>query len=125
MHEMSIVSSLMDQIEDVAEKNNLMNVQEVELEVGELKQVIPEIMQDAYKIVTEETRAKGSVLVITLIKAKVKCQECEDVFNPQIDNFVCARCQRANVQVLQGNEIILKTVIGQKNEDINEGRETV
>lgn len=114
MHEMSIAIALIDQIFEVGCDNNLIKVNEVEIEVGFLKQVVDEVMQEAYKSVTEGTIAEGSILRIKEISASVQCNQCKKIFKPELDNFLCPDCAKADVEVLKGNDIILKSVIGDK-----------
>lgn len=118
MHELSIATALIGQIVNVAKANGLERIDEVELETGVLRQVIPEVMQAAYKEVVEETIAKDSILTITEIEAEAECRRCDKVFEPEIDNFLCPDCLVADVDIKKGNDIILKSVI--RNEVANE-----
>ncbi len=111
MHELSIAIQLVEQISEVAEANKLPRVDEVELETGVLRQVIPEVMQTAFKEATSGTIASGAILTVREIKAKARCNQCAGEFEPQIDNFLCPTCQVADVKVFEGNTIILKSVI--------------
>ncbi len=111
MHELSISMQLIEEIVEVAEVNKLPRVDEVELETGVLRQVIPEVMQTAFKEAISETIASEAALIIREIKAKAQCNQCALEFEPQIDNFLCPQCQIADVKVLEGNHIILKSVI--------------
>lgn len=110
MHEFSIATSLMDQIEQLARENNATKVKFVELETGSIRQVIPEIMETAWQSVIADTIAQGSQLQITEIPAKAKCRKCGLEFKPQIDNYLCPSCVLADVEILEGDEIILKSV---------------
>ncbi|MCK5178474.1 MAG: hydrogenase maturation nickel metallochaperone HypA [Candidatus Omnitrophica bacterium] len=110
MHELSIAMQLVEQIVEIAEVNKLLRVDEVELETGILRQVIPEMMQTAFAEATDQTVAQGALLKIRDIPAKARCNQCALGFEPEADNFLCPKCQVADVEVLQGNEIILKTV---------------
>ena len=110
MHELSIAQALIEQILEVAQENNLEKVDEVVIETGVMKQVIPEVMQEAYAAVIVDTIAQGSTLQIVETSAQAKCQECKKEFEPEIDNYLCPDCQIANVEILKGNEIILKSV---------------
>jgi len=111
MHEMSLAVGLMDQIISVAQDNNLTRVNEVELETGVLRQVVPEVMQEAFKSVTEDTIAQDAILKIVEIKAIVECRQCQGAFEPEIDSFLCPKCQKADINVIQGDDIILKAVV--------------
>ena len=67
MHEMSIVVSLMDQVYEIVEQNHLAFVSEIEVGTGVLRQVIPEVMQEAFYAVKEGTVAEDAELKINEI----------------------------------------------------------
>lgn len=110
MHELSIAMQLIEQIVEIAEENQLRRVDEVELEAGVLRQVIPQMMQTAFQEAANQTVAEGAVLMIRDIPAKAQCRQCRLEFEPEVDNFLCPECQVADVKVLEGNTIILKSV---------------
>jgi hydrogenase nickel incorporation protein HypA/HybF len=110
VHELSIAMELIGQIIEVAEANKLPRVAEVELETGILRQVIPEVMQTAFKEAARQTIASNAALIITEISAKARCNQCGLVFEPQVDDFLCPNCQIADTIVLQGDKIILKSI---------------
>lgn len=110
MHELSIAMHLVEQVVEVAQLNHMPRVDEVELETGILRQIIPELMQTAFKEATQETLADGAVLKITEKQAKARCQRCGLEFEPEIDDFLCPKCRVADVEILSGNDIILKSV---------------
>ncbi|MFH2138718.1 MAG: hydrogenase maturation nickel metallochaperone HypA [Candidatus Omnitrophota bacterium] len=118
MHEMSIASELMDQILEVARENNMVSVDSVEIETGVLKQIVPEIMQTAFEAVKKETIAEKAQLKIIEIPALVRCKICDNSFEPKIDDFLCPECRMAEIEILQGDGIILKTISGQTQDDI-------
>ncbi len=110
MHEFSIATSLIEQVEDIAKQNNASKVNIVELEVGSIRQVVPDIMQTAWQSATIDTLALNSKLIINEIQAKAKCRKCGFEFEPQLDSYLCPKCSIADVEILQGDEIILKSV---------------
>ena len=110
MHELSIAIELVDQIVEIAGANKFPRVDEVELQTGVLRQVIPDIMQTAFREATDWTIASEAVLRITDIRAEARCNQCAMEFEPEVDNFLCPKCQIADVSILQGNEVILKSV---------------
>ena len=112
MHEMSLAIGLIEQVQDVAQKNNLKRVEAIELQTGVLRQVVPEMMQEAFKAVAQETLAQNATLTIIEVPAVAECNLCQKKFSPQLDDFLCPSCQKADVTVLQGEDIILKSVQG-------------
>ena len=117
MHEMSIAVGLMDQVLDVAKSNQLIRIDSVEIETGYLRQVIPEVMLEAFNAVKQDTIAESATLKIREIKPLAECQICQKNFAPEPDNFLCPKCQKADTKILQGNDIILKSVVGDHKEE--------
>lgn len=117
MHELSIAESLMDQIEDIAKTNNLVSVDAIQIESGILRQVIPDVMQAAFEAVKKDTICENAILTIFEISALATCRQCKCEFEPSIDDFTCKKCNIANVDIIKGNEIILKAVSGKTEKE--------
>jgi hydrogenase nickel incorporation protein HypA/HybF len=107
---MSIAMSLIGQVLDVAARNNAQRIDEVVLEVGFMRQVVPEAMQMAWEAVTEDTPALGSVLTITEVPPEAECRKCRTRFVPRIDCFLCPGCGQADVEIITGDDIVLKSM---------------
>ena len=120
MHEMSIAAALVTQLEGLARDNNLVNVEEVIIEVGFLRQIVPDIMQNAFKCTIAGTIINGARLEIREIEAIVQCRQCQYKFAPEIDNFLCPNCQQSDVDIISGNDIIIASLSGEKNTDKSE-----
>ncbi len=110
MHEFSIVSAIMEQVMDLAQKHNARIVTEVQLDVGQLKQIVSEVMQTAWESATKETLAEGSILIMTEIPIIVKCKSCGQSWQAEVDDFMCKQCQVVDMDLISGDEIILKSV---------------
>jgi len=113
MHEFSIIKNIIGEIERVALENRLCRVNDVFLQVGQLRQVVPDFMVFAFNEVCSGTVAKGATLHIEWVPVTVRCRDCLQTFNPQDNVFVCDRCQSANLDTLKGKEIILRSVYGE------------
>ena len=46
MHELSIVTYVIKQVDEIAKENKLTNIQSVTLEFGEVSGIVPEVRQD-------------------------------------------------------------------------------
>jgi len=115
MHEMSIAAGLMDQVLEIAKVNGLKEIDEIEIETGFLRQVVPEVMQEAFLAVRRETIAQNATLKIVEIAPLSECNICKKQFEPQLNDFLCPECQKADVKVLKGDEIILKSIQGKES----------
>jgi hydrogenase nickel incorporation protein HypA/HybF len=110
MHEMSLAVALMDEINAVASQNQVEKIEEVELRIGILKQVIPEVMQEAFTAASLGTPAEGARLKQVTVPAQARCQTCGHIFAPQSDNFLCPACGQGLVDILSGEEFILQSL---------------
>jgi len=111
MHEVSIAQGLIDQIMEIASFNNLSEVNEIEIITGELRNIVPDVMQAAFRAVSQGTIVEKAILKIEEKESQAKCHLCEKNFKPSLNDFLCPDCQVADVSIIQGNEIILKSVI--------------
>ncbi len=110
MHEMSIANQLVQQVLQVAEANNAIRVPKVVIEVGTMQLVVPEAMQAAFTACVEGTCAEGAELELIEIEALAHCRNCENEFTPEIANYMCPKCTQANVEIVQGRDIILASL---------------
>ena len=100
MHEYSLASAIVDQVKEIAQQNNAKKVKKITVTAGPYEMVIPELLQDAYKIITDEIETfKESVLELKILPAKINCLECEYNGEPDQDgdqefafNFKCPKC---------------------------------
>lgn len=110
MHEMSLAVALMEEITAIAVQNRVKKIQEVELHIGVLKQVIPDVLQEAFSAASFGTPAEGALLKQVAIEARAVCRTCQNTFNPAPDDFLCPACGQGLIDVLQGEEFILQSL---------------
>jgi len=95
---------------EAAGQHHATRVEEVEVEVGAMQQVAPEALEAAFEAVSANTIAAGAVLKIVETPLRAVCRHCGHEFAPTIDNFLCPGCRQADVDILGGNDILLKSV---------------
>lgn len=110
MHEMSLAMALMEEIDAIAAQNQVDSVDEVELHIGVLKQVVPEVMEEAFKAAAHGTKAEGATLRQIAVPARAVCRTCRKTFEPTADNFLCPACGQGLVDILEGDELILNSL---------------
>ena len=77
---------------------------------------VPEALDAAFEVVSKDTLAEGAKLRLVVVRPVVRCRECGKRFEPGIDYFLCPECNRADVEIVEGNELILKSVEFEENE---------
>jgi hydrogenase nickel incorporation protein HypA/HybF len=111
MHEMSIATQLLETVLAVAAENGAAGVEQVEVELGAMRLVVPEVLELAWQVAAEGTLAEGARLKMTDVPIQAKCRDCGRAFAAEIGNFLCPGCGQADVEIVAGDDIILKTVV--------------
>jgi hydrogenase nickel incorporation protein HypA/HybF len=106
MHELSIVSSVVESVIDSLEKYPGARVTEVRLKVGALSAVVEDSLQFCYGIATEDTPLEGSRLVVKILPVMVHCAACgADGEIESLQSFRCPHCGEPASDIRQGREL--------------------
>jgi len=116
MHELSLASYLIDSVLAAAAEHDATCVEEVAVEVGVLRQVVPEAMQMAWETLTRDTLAEGAALKITEVPPSAVCRRCGRPCQVTIDRFVCPHCNHADLRIEAGNDVVLTSIVCQTEE---------
>jgi hydrogenase nickel incorporation protein HypA/HybF len=120
MHELSIISSVVESVIDSLEKYPGARVVEVRLKVGALAAVVEESLQFCYGIATEDTPLAGSRLVVNVLPVRVHCAACgADTAIESLQSFRCAQCGEPAIDIRQGREMEIDAI------EIEEAKESV
>jgi hydrogenase nickel incorporation protein HypA/HybF len=111
MHELSIVSSVVDTVIGSLESYPGARVAEVRLNVGALASVVEDSLQFCYGIATEGTPLEGSRLVVNLIPVTVHCAACgRDGAIESLQSFRCPHCGEPASEILHGRELEIDAI---------------
>ncbi len=117
MHEMSIVSSLVEQIRAHVPPGSV--VERVLLEVGALEHLVDEMLQAAWVGCTLETELADAELVVERVAMWVRCGNCETEFEPvALACLYCPECGLASPIILRGKGVVLKSIEVQAGERV-------
>jgi hydrogenase nickel incorporation protein HypA/HybF len=108
MHELSVCLSLIEQIQRVAEENGAQSVTRIELSIGPLSGVEPELLRNAYPLAVAGTIAGDAELIITISEIRVTCNECGAESAASVNRLVCGECGNYRTEVTSGDELILQ-----------------
>ena len=110
MHEMSLASSLVEQLEQVAKRENAKKIVRIDLELGTMSGVEREPFEFAFPIVSKGTAAQGAILNFHEIQLRVKCKNCGAVTMPEYQMILCDECQSTNIRVIEGRDFKVKSM---------------
>ena len=130
MHEWALAEAVISTVSQIAEKEGLKEVAEVEIKVGELQQIEREILEFALSQL-KTLKLKNVKFHIKTVKAELKCRVCghkwifrkekmnEEIaeaihFVPEIAHtyIKCPKCGSPDFEILKGRGIWLESVRG-------------
>ena len=104
MHEMSLVRSLLQLVDQVLAENHAATAKVIEIEIGPLSGVEPDLVRGAFEQLAIHSRWHETELVIAESCLVVECLECQS--ETELTDFVfrCDQCNSGKVQVIQGDQ---------------------
>jgi len=132
MHEWALAEAVISTVSQIAEKEELKEVAEVKIEVGELQQIELDILEFALSQL-KTRKLKKAKFNIQTVKAELKCRVCghkwifdkekmnEETaeaihFVPEIAHtyIKCSECGSPDFEIRKGRGIWLKSIKGVK-----------
>jgi hydrogenase nickel incorporation protein HypA/HybF len=113
MHEGAIAVALIQNILEVREQEKIGSVKTVTVLIGRMHHIIPEILQNHFKLLKKEypPLAKAK-LIIEIAPVAITCRVCGQVTVLEQAAFVCSACASSDIEITGGREMHFKEVIG-------------
>lgn len=111
MHELSVAQNIIETIELNVPKDELKNVRQVLLKVGEFSGVVIDSLKFSYEVITSGTEIQNSELKIELIPFLIKCNSCGSITTNIYALRECADCLLMDTEVLSGEELIISEIV--------------
>ena len=93
MHELGMVTGVVESVRQAAEANHADKVLKVSLSVGEMTEAIEDALTFAYEAITDnDPLFSGSKLDITMVPPKSRCVECGHEFTHDRFHVMCPEC---------------------------------
>lgn len=108
MHELSLCGQI-HRIVDRAAAGRPVSV--VHVQVGQLRQIIPDTLRYCWTIVSDGTRMAGTVLDVESVPVTAQCRRCGHVTT--IGNvlvLLCAACHGAELDIKTGEEFLITSL---------------
>jgi hydrogenase nickel incorporation protein HypA/HybF len=105
VHELSLCRSIFDIAERAREGRT---VAVVNMQIGQLRQVVPRTLEYCWGLVTEQTELRGSRLSIEHVEVELRCRSCAatTVLAHRLV-LACSGCGSADVHVVRGEELLV------------------
>ncbi|HEU5474971.1 MAG TPA: hydrogenase maturation nickel metallochaperone HypA [Actinophytocola sp.] len=107
MHELSLTQAVVDAVE---ERLGDARISCVRLEIGKLSGVVADSVRFCFDLVVEGTTLAGARLEIDEPSGAARCRDCAEEFTVDDPIVLCPACDGANVAVLSGQDMLIKSV---------------
>ncbi|WP_066944103.1 hydrogenase maturation nickel metallochaperone HypA [Streptomyces lushanensis] len=112
MHELSIATAVVAQVEEAVRTNGGGPVTSLRLRIGELAGVVPEALRFSFALASEGTVLAGARLDMDTVPGVARCAGCgreSEVGMPPL--LWCADCARPLDELLSGRELEIAEVV--------------
>lgn len=108
MHEFSIVSYLLEAVEQEAQKREARRVTAINVAVGE-RAGIDDSLLFYFDMLTPDTMAEGAQLNIRRVGMRFACHNCTDDYAPRGSDFSCPQCGTVGRMVDDGSQLLIES----------------
>jgi hydrogenase nickel incorporation protein HypA/HybF len=105
VHELSLCGAL---AETVSRRAAQRRVEVIHLQIGQLRQVVPDTLRFCWSLVCAGTDLDGSVLEIEAVPCRLRCRACSAEADLGAEPvFACRGCGSLDVTVVAGEELLV------------------
>lgn len=124
MHELGLMTGIMDAVLKTAENAGADKVTEIKLTVGEMTEVVEEAMVFAFEALSEGTMCEGAKLDLTIVHPRSRCLECGAEYDHDRFHVRCPECDSPFTELLQGREMQIDSIEIYNEDDPDEDGES-
>lgn len=112
MHELGIIVHISKALDEIAKENNLNEIGQVTLEIGEVSGIVNSYLTDCWQYYREKfPLIKNCVMVIENLMAVTYCKECDNTYGTVKHGIVCPHCGSNKTYLLKGDECNIKEIV--------------
>jgi hydrogenase nickel incorporation protein HypA/HybF len=119
MHELGMAMEIVEVVTKSLEGRKVKAVKEVEIELGELRKISPEQMEQVFEMASKDTLVEGAKLKVKIKKGRVRCLGCG--FSGRVEvkmehdhshstHLHCPKCEGVSLEILEGNDIKVRNI---------------
>lgn len=105
MHELSIAQDILSIIRQNVPHEELRNIHNVNVKIGDMAGVVPDSLEFSYQAITSGTEMENSKLVIEKIPFVLECSSCGKTSSNEIGIRICSHCGSSETNVISGLEM--------------------
>ena len=106
MHEMGLISSILESVIPVARQAGAQRICTVALRIGDMREVVPEALEFAWDVLREEDPLTcDAALTFEEVHPHSRCLACGAEFDHDRFHLRCPECGSAETHLMRGREL--------------------
>lgn len=111
MHELGIMTGVMEAVKTSAIQAGADKVLKVNLSVGEMTEAIEDALFFAFEALSEGNPLfDGAELIITMVRPKSRCLECGAEYEHDRFHMLCPECESFATELMAGRELQIDSI---------------
>lgn len=110
MHEMGIMSGVLDSVNTAAQNAQAERVTKIILNIGEMTEIIQDSLEFAFQVMSEGTLSEGAELVIKTVTPHSICLDCGHEFDHDRFHRTCPECGSYSTSMTRGRELDIESI---------------
>ena len=111
MHELGIVMNVIEQVEQVAKESDIKRVLRLNMEVGEVSSIVPDLFKDCFEWAKKRTTYLcDAELNMIILQGISFCRDCKKTYETTRYAKLCPYCGGSDTYLVTGNEINIKDI---------------
>ncbi|MBU3109513.1 hydrogenase maturation nickel metallochaperone HypA [Clostridium gasigenes] len=113
MHELSIISSVINMVYENCRYNNISKVEKIVLKMGEFSYINNSSLIFAFESLSKDGICEGATLDIEKVIAMAYCKNCNKEFHLEFSKKECPICNSYSMDITNGYEMLLYRIEGE------------
>jgi hydrogenase nickel incorporation protein HypA/HybF len=110
MHELSVMSHLLERVETHAERLGASRVVAINLVIGDRTSIVDDSLLFYFDMLTPGTVAEGAQLKVRRTRTTCHCSVCAQDFVPDGYGFRCPACETLGTVTNDGSEFLIESL---------------
>lgn len=110
MHEMGIISGVLQAVTASAEQAGATKVTSVQLSIGRMTEAIEDVLVFAWEALSTGTMCEGAELKVKMVEPRSLCPACGTEFEHDRFHRACPNCGNALTELIAGREMQLDSI---------------